>query len=222
MSKESNRRRVLAGTCLVVLAVLFATNPLTRVVMRGVSTSVGSIALTGFAAPVQMALFIGSIGGITQLLRRRADRAGLIGAAMALMGWAVGIRIMALGQLESLLAIGVTGVPADTLEKMFAAAPLVWASIVPVGLIFPLGLITLGITLFVTRPVSRWIGALLIAGGILFPLGRAVRLEWAIAACDLVLGLTFALIGWQILARKELWDAAEAAPTSCIGDRLHA
>lgn len=222
MTKESNRRRVLAGTCLVVLALLFATNPLAGIVLRGMSPTVTSIAMTGFIAPVQMALFIGAIVGITQLLRRRADRAGLAGAALALTGWAVGIRILALGQLESLLAIGVAGVPADTLQKLFEAAPLVWVSIVPLGLFFPIGIVTLGITLFAAAPVNRWIGALLALGGILFPVGRAIRIAWALTACDLVLGAAFALIGWQILSRRELWDATDAAPASCIGDAVHA
>ena len=221
MTKESNRRRLLAGICLVVLALLFATNPVTGVVLRGMSSSVTRIAMTGFIAPVQMALFIGAIVGITQLLRRRADRAGLAGAALALMGWAVGIRILALGQLESLLTLGVAGVPADTLDKMFTAAPIVWLSIVPLGLLFPIGLITLGIALCAAGPVNRWIGALLALGGILFPVGRAIRLEWALTACDLVLGASFALIGWQILTRRELWGSADAAPTSCIGDGVH-
>lgn len=221
MSKQSNRRRVLAGTCLVVLALLFVTNPLTEIVLRARASSVSRIAATGFAAPLQMALIIGSIVGITQLLRRNADRAGLIGAALALTGWAVGLRILTLGQLQSMATIGVGGVPPDTLQKMFAAAPIVWVSIVPVGVLFPIGAIILGITLFIVRPINRWIGALLALGGLLFPLGRAVGLEWAITAADLVLGAAFALIGWQILTRRELWSAADAAPASCIGNGLH-
>jgi len=205
---DTNRRRILSGVCLALLAIFFLTNPLTGVVMRGTAKTTTAIALSGFTAPVQMALFIGAVLGITQLLRKRADRTGLTGAAFALMGWAVGIRILALGQLESLLAIGVTGVPADTLDKMFTAAPIVWLSIVPSGLMFPIGLIILGIALVVARPISRWIGALLIVGGILFPIGRAVRVIWAISACDVVLGVTFALIAWQILTRRELWSEA--------------
>ena len=207
---QSNRRRVVSGVCLVLLGLFFLTNPLTMLVVRGVKASPGAIALTGFFAPLQMLLFIGGIFGITQLLRHRADRAGLTGAALTLMGWTAGARILAIGQLEALLKSGVTGLPENTLQTMFEAAPLVWASIVPVGILFPLGMTILGITLTVARPIDRRIGVLLTVGAILFPLGRAVRLAWAVTACDLVLGATFALIGYLILTRRQLWPAAES------------
>ncbi|HYR27280.1 MAG TPA: hypothetical protein VEU30_02370 [Thermoanaerobaculia bacterium] len=207
-STETNRRRILSGVCLALLAILFLTNPLTGVLMRGTAKTPPTIALLGFTAPLQMILFIGAIFGITQLLRKRADRTGLTGAAFALMGVAVGLRILALRQLEAMLEFGVTGVPADTLQKMFTAAPIIWLSIVPSGLMLPIGLIILGSALFITRPINRWIGALLAAGGILFPVGRAVGVLWAISACDLVLGVAFGRIGWQVLTRRELWSEA--------------
>jgi hypothetical protein len=47
---------------------------------------------------------------------------------------------------------------------------------------------------------------LLALGGILFPIGRAAGQVWAIIACDIILGAAFALIGWQILIRPELWS----------------
>ncbi|HYI12111.1 MAG TPA: hypothetical protein VEK57_23865 [Thermoanaerobaculia bacterium] len=209
---EENRRRILAGVCLAGLALFLLTNPFTQLMARGArAASVTAIALAGFVTPIQMALMIGSVFGIVQLLRKRADRAGLIGGTLALMGWTAGTRINVVNQLDALLQTGVSGLPGNALEKMFEAAPIVWVSIVPVGLMFPIGLITLGVTLFVAHPVSRWIGALLAVGGVLFPVGRAVGIEWAWSACDLVLGATFALIGWQILTRPELWrgEAAE-------------
>jgi hypothetical protein len=58
------------------------------------------------------------------------------------MGWAVGIRIICIGQLESLLASGTSGVPLDAIRRMFEAAPIVFVSIVPFGLMYPIGLIT--------------------------------------------------------------------------------
>ena len=60
-------------------------------------------------------------------------------------------------------------------------------SVFPIGLFFPLGLIVLGLALFRWRPVNRWLGMLLAMGGVLFPLGRAVGIQWAILACDVVL-----------------------------------
>ena len=198
MSRESNRRRLLCAVSAIALGVVFLTNPVTHVMVRGGSASPSMIAVRGFAAPLHMALLVASVIGITQLLRTKADVAGLVGGALTVIGWAVGIRILGLGQLESLL-------PAATLRSAFEAAPIVWLSIVPSGLFFPIGLITLGAAIFFARPIPRAIGALLAAGGALFPVGRIGQLPWAFVSCDLILGAAFALIGWQILTRAELW-----------------
>ena len=209
-TKQDSHRRTLAVFSLIGMSVLMLTNPLTRVLMRGGGESLGAIAVSGFVTPLAMALMIGSVFAIMHLLRERADRRGLVFGTILLMGWTVGARIMVVAQLEALLEKRVANVPADVLQKLFEAAPIVWVSIVPIGLLFPLGVISLGLTLAVAGPLPRWIGALMAVGGVLFPLGRAVRLEWAIGSCDLVLGTVFALIAWQILARPELWSGAHA------------
>lgn len=84
------------------------------------------------------------------------------------------------------------------IARMFEAAPMVWFSIVPTGILYPVGLMTLGVTLFAARPVPRWIGALLFLGALLFPVGRIGRAMWAIVASDLLLGTTFALLGFFV------------------------
>jgi hypothetical protein len=201
------RRRIISAVSCIGLAVFFLANPVMRWGVRGESASTGDIALMGFIAPLHVAMMVGAAIGITQLLRRKADRTGLIGAALAIMGWVIGSRIMVVGQLQALLANGVPGVPEDALGKMFQHAPLVFVSIIPFGLLFPIGLLVLGITLFIVRPVHRGIGALLAIGGVLFPLGRAVGLEAAIIGCDVVLGVTFALLAWHFVKRPEVWDA---------------
>jgi hypothetical protein len=206
LSIENNRRRGLAGFCLAALGVLYLTNPLTQLIVRGADLSPLRIALIGFASLIHMALAVGSVIGITQLLRGRADRTGLTGGALMILGWAVGTRILLLGQFESLLQSGVAGLPQNAMRMIFEAAPIVYLSVVPVGLLYPIGVITLGIALAATGPIPRWIGVLLAAGGLLFPIGRIFRLSWALVSCDLVLGAAFALIGWQILTRRELWE----------------
>ncbi len=210
-TNDTRRRRLISAFCCLALGLFFLTDPITRLSVRGDgAASTAAIALMGFVAPLHVALMIGAVLGITQLLRRRADRAGLIGATLALIGWVVGSRIMVIGQLQALLANGVPGVSPDSFQKMFQHAPLVFISIVPVGLLFPIGMIILGITMFVARPIPRGVGALLAIGGVLFPIGRAAGHEWAVVLCDLVLAATFALIGWQILTRPEVWGAEAA------------
>ena len=220
VSNDTTRRRFIAGFCLIGMSIVFAVNPITHILGGGASTGatpIGTIALIGFLAPVNMIFMIGSVFAITQLLRKKADRAGLIGATLTLMGWAVSMRIMVISQLAALLRNGVEGVPPEALGLIFQSAPIIFVSIIPIGLLFPIGLIILGVTMIATRPVHPAIGALLAIGGVLFPLGRAVGLPWALASADVVLGATFALIAWQILARPEPWyvtsmESAASAP----------
>ena len=195
--------------CFAILGLLFLTNPLTQLIARAGSTSPEAIAIGGFLTPISMVLLAGVVLGIVELLR---NRAAWIGAALTIAGWTAGCRIMTLLQLESVLKMGVPGVPSDALDKILMAAPIVWVSIVPVGLMFPLGLITLGLTLFIVAPVNRWIGALLAAAGVLFPLGRAVGLGWAFWACDLALGVTFLMLAWRDLRHARPSGAAVSVP----------
>jgi hypothetical protein len=204
-TNDTRRRRHLSAFCCLVLGLFFLTNPLTRFCVGG-ATSTGQIAAIGFIAPLHVALMVGSLFGITQLLRHRAERAGLIGATLVLLGWTISTRIMVIGQLDALLTTGVPGVPADALQKIFQHAPLVFASIMPIGLLFPIGLIVLGLTMAIARPIHRGVGTLMAIGGVLFPLGRVGGYEWAVVASDLALAATFALTGWQIFTRPELWE----------------
>jgi hypothetical protein len=205
VTNDTRRRRLLSAFCCLALGLFFLTNPITRFSVGG-ATSTGQIAAIGFIAPFHVALMVGALLGITQLLRHRADRAGLIGATVVLAGWIISTRIMVIGQLDALLTNGVPGVPADALQKIFQHAPLVFVSIIPIGLLFPIGLIVLGLTLAIVRPIHRGVGVLMAIGGVLFPLGRAVDYEWAVVASDLLLAATFALTGWQIYTRPELWE----------------
>ncbi|CAN5530808.1 hypothetical protein BH20ACI3_BH20ACI3_28970 [soil metagenome] len=206
LSPSSNRRRIIAGVSLIVLAVVFLLNTLTGM-MTGVSApSQATSALAGFTAVVNMVLMIASVLGIMQILRARADWIGLLGATFTLIGQTAASRMGVIIQLYALSESGTAGIPPNLLEILSKSAPLVWASIVPIGIFFPLGLIMLGIALVWARPVNRLFGLLLAIGGVLFPIGRALRMAWAITACDIVLGVAFALIGWQILTRPEIWE----------------
>jgi hypothetical protein len=210
ISHSSNRRRLIAGVSLIALSVAFLSNTLMGLMTRPTSPSPAMIAIVGFVAVANAVLMTAAILGLSQLLRTSADSVGLLGAASTLVGWAASTRISTVIQLDTVLRAGVEGVPPSAIESAFKSAPAVWVSIFPVGLFFPLGLIMLGLALFWWRPVNRWFGLLLALGGVLFPLGRAVGIEFAIIACDIVLAASFTAIGWQILTRPEVWETASS------------
>ena len=200
----TNRRRILAASCLFGLTASYllslAAQPLSADTMTD-----GAIALSGFLAVLNTGLMAGAVIAITQLVRGGADRLGLAGGALTLLGATVGARIIALVQL-SLVDDPRAGAARATMRRLVENAPMVWVSLVPIGLMFPAGLIALGIALVVARPVHRGIGVMLAIGGVLFPIGRAVGVVPAVYACDAILAVTFALLGWQLLTRPELWE----------------
>lgn len=208
---HEERRRMLSLIALAGWSLLVLSNPFTHVLLRGFTGSIPNIALRGFLAPLTMALLVGSLAAITRVLHSGADRLGLFGAALTIMGWSAGIRIIGLGQLEQLAANGATPGAADTLQRMFDAAPLVWRSIVPMGILFPIGLITLGLAVALAGSIPRWIGVLFVAGGVLFPVGRIAGIEWAVIASDLCVGFAFALVAWQVYAQPEFWTIRQPA-----------
>jgi hypothetical protein len=195
---ESNRRRVLAGTCATLLAAILLFHGTTVLLDDGTPHSRGAIAATGFLTVLTVGLTVGAVLGITQLVRRKRDGLGLTGAALAILGATVGARIMVLGQLRDLAGN-------NSIMDMLQSARIVWASIVPIGLMYPIGLMLLGIAIISARPVHRWIGVALAIGGLLFPVGRAIGVGPAIYGSDAILALAYASLGWQILTRPALW-----------------
>ncbi|HEX7830003.1 MAG TPA: hypothetical protein VF787_10110 [Thermoanaerobaculia bacterium] len=208
MTTESNRRRTLSALAFFLFALLLFASAIAHLAGYNPRLTPTRIAVSGFLAPLVALLLAGGLVGVTQLLRDRADRTGLLGAALSLLGWTIGARIIALRQLQALSALDVPGVPADATQKLLEFAPIVFVSIVPIGLLYPIGMTILGVALFVTRPVPRWIGASWIAGAILFPVGRAIGVIWAFNASDLLLGAAFLGAGWMILKQPRLTGAS--------------
>jgi hypothetical protein len=207
---------VIAGVSLIALSVTFLSNTLLGLLTEPTSRTQTAIAFVGFIAVANAVLMTAAVLGLSQLLRARADWAGLSGAAFVFIGWAASTRISVLIQLDGLLRAGVEGVPSAALESIFKSSPSLFVSVFPVGLFFPLGLITLGLALCWRRPVNRWSGLLLASGGVLFPLGRAVGIDSAVVACDIILAIAFVAFGWQILTRPEVWETTSSGNETVI------
>lgn len=184
---ESNRRRVLAATCAAVLAATLLYAVAGRAFDSGAPTH-GDIAGTGFLAVLHVGLTIGAVFGITQLVRHHSDRLGLTGAALTLLGATVAARIMVLVQLKALSG--------NDPVALLRTAPVVWVSVIPIGLMYPIGLILLGIALY--RSQYRAIGLLLALGGLFFPAGRAVGIVPALYISDALLAVAYAWLAKEM------------------------
>ena len=212
---ESNRRRILAASSAAVLSALLLMNIVIGLSVGTKPLPAGMIALLGFAALLHVGAMAGAVFGITHLVRHKADRLGLFGAALTILGAAVAARIGVLIQLKH-LDDATPAVTLEALSPLLQSAPIVWVSIIPVGLTYPIGLITLATALFIARPVSRWIAVALGVGGVLFPVGRAIGVIPAVYASDVLMALAFSALAWQILTRRASWDDAPVAASPSV------
>jgi hypothetical protein len=211
MDETTNRRRLLGGICMGVLALTLVAHAFSWMLPgNGGPATHGEIASLGFRAVLSAALHAGALIALTQLLRQHADRLALTGAALSMMGMVVAGRIIALWQL-SLVADPASLTQSSVATKLQETAPIVWVSIVPIGLMYPLGMLLLGIALLRSRVVPRWIGALFMAGAVLFPIGRAVGVPAAVIGSDLCLGICYAALCRMVLRGREAWSSGAVA-----------
>ncbi len=67
------------------------------------------------------------------------------------------------------------------------------------GIGFPMGLLLLAFGLWRSRLAASWVPVTLALGGLLFPVGHAVQVSWALVAGDVVLAVAFAALGMHVL-----------------------
>lgn len=205
------RHRFLSICALAILAALFLANPFFHFLGGSQEGTPGVIAFRGFITPVLMASVVGTVSALIRVLRGRADRTALVAATLVVMGWTAGVRILELRQLDALARHGVAGVPSNALDLLMAGSRIVWASIVPIGILFPIGMTLFGLTLLITGVLPRWIGVTLMAGAIFFPIGRIGGFLWALNATDVLLGAGFASLAWHLQSARAWYASANGA-----------
>lgn len=192
-SPATNLRKKLAGISLIAAPVMLLLADLTNFI-SGLHYPRYLIAKTAFA------VFIAATLGLVHLLRERADRMGLIGGGLTIVGCISGATIVTFGLLEQ-TAIAVR-LDAATLQSIERATEQIWMAVVmfPLpGLFFPIGLLVLSVGLYRTKLVARLIAVVLALGAVLFPIGRIPGILPFELASDILLVVALGLIGWRIL-----------------------
>ena len=174
--------RVLAGACLVAGPAL-----------TGASTAFwqgGSQGETG-GALVVLATALWAYGLVTVLagVSRKLPRYGAVAMLVTVLG-VVG------GTVFGVRAIYEAG--AHPVEGIWWAGPM-----------FPASLVLTGVGLLLARGVPRWVGTLVCVGGLAFPAGQVMRVEWLASGVDLLLLVPFAFLAWGMVHEaKEVVPAA--------------
>ena len=71
------------------------------------------------------------------------------------------------------------------------------------GPLFPLSLLILGINLIRTKSLPSWLGFMIVAGAIAFPLSRIPRIEWLAHTADLLLSIPLFVLGYRFIKPKQ-------------------
>src|SRR5829696_1672394 len=126
---------------------------------------------------------VGAALAVVRLTRERADGAGLLGGALAVVGSLAGAAIVtANAMLRSIDAAKLDAAATLAIEEAFKAdgiAASLFLYPLP-GLAFPAGFLVLAYALRRARDASQTAAVALALGALLFPVGRIGGLEWAV------------------------------------------
>ena len=67
------------------------------------------------------------------------------------------------------------------------------------GICFPIGLLLLSLGIWRSRLAPAWVAGTLALGAVLFPIGHAVRVSWALVGGDVVLAVAFAALAIYVM-----------------------
>ncbi|HEX8352452.1 MAG TPA: hypothetical protein VF611_06130 [Pyrinomonadaceae bacterium] len=151
------------------------------------------------------ALFVGAALAVVHLVSERADRAGLAGGALAIVGCLAGSGILtANAVLGSVETSGLEEPAMRAVEAAFRRDGVGgYIIFYPLpGLAFPLGFLVLSYALLRARVVSPAAAGALALGALLFPVGRIGRVEWAVLGSGLGMSLGMALIALRVLGMR--------------------
>jgi hypothetical protein len=196
-SPAYNFRKNIAGISFMIAPFLLLTGDLLSGV-QGASYAQYVVAKVGYST------FFAVILGLMHLLREQADRTGIIGGGMAMIGCMSGVVIVT----GNLLNNGVSGLDEaarQTLNPVWQSFKFAMVMIPLPGLFFPIGLLVLSVGLWRTGIMARWQTALLGLAAILFPLARIPSIVAIAITSDILFILSLGLMGWKILK----WTAGD-------------
>ncbi len=154
-------------------------------------------------------LFVPIIVSLTGIARAVLPRAALVAGAAALVGAIAGATMQ--GYFRVLLSLDKVGLApdvADSVQRALAGNPMLRVTLLVPGILFPIGLLLLSITLWRGRLYPRGRATLLGLGATLFPVGHAAGWAPALIGGDLLLLGALAMIGLTPPASRGVGDAS--------------
>lgn len=193
---SSNRRRIIAGVCLilgpalVLVADLLSTHRLTFLTLMSAA----------------FILLLPGAFGLAHLLRARADWFGLLGAGCSLIGLAASYGEMSVYRFATVYQAGVEAVSPNAMQLALQTEPRLFMLTFVPAYFWPLGLLILSLGLILDQRFGVAVGAMLALGAVLFPIGREVGVMWAVYPGDILIFVALAWIGLRLLRDPSAWE----------------
>ena len=152
---------------------------------------------------LSFAFFVGAALALVHLVSGRADRAGLLGGVLAVVGSLSGSGIVTanavIGTVES---AGLDQAATLAVESAMRTSEMgAYILLYPLpGLAFPAGFLVLSYALLRARAASPAAAGALALGALLFPVGRIGGIEAAILGSGLAMSLGMGMIALRLLA----------------------
>ena len=181
----------VAGVCLIVAPLLMIPNTFFEY-------REGMLFWAGYLGVLAYTCLVPALLGIARLLRQRAPRLSVFGGLLATVGTVYG------AIFSAALLFEWTEREAGTPEATMVAINEVvegrlFPALVVFSILFPVSLLILGVGLFRTGVVPKWVGVLLAAGAIVFPVGHIGESQLISHLAELLLLVPMAWIGLHFL-----------------------
>ncbi|MET0625874.1 MAG: hypothetical protein ABW250_23270 [Pyrinomonadaceae bacterium] len=203
-------RRAGATACLLAAPLLMLAGDVLRLWVGEQRTSLVTFKLA-------FALFVGAALAIVRLTSERADRVGLVGGALVVVGCLGGSGILTASAVFG--AIDAAGLDAAATGAVEAAMRTSGVGgfilLYPLpGLAFPVGFLVLSYALLRARVVSPAAAATLALGALLFPVGRIGGFAWAVIGSGVGMSVGLGLVALRVLGTS----AGEWAPVRAASE----
>jgi hypothetical protein len=202
---QNDRRRIIAGVSLIAAPLLLLAGDLAEI-------GAGSTAAWYVMGKLAFAVFVPAILAIVHLLRARADRTGLAGGGLAIVGSMAGASIFTVAMVDRAMGGAAIDESAARAVEQSLVDGRVFEYVImyPLpGLAFPIGLLVLSVGLLRAKVVSPAAAVLLALGAILFPVGRIGDVAAAVVGSGAALTAGMGSIGLRVLGRANGWGEAE-------------
>lgn len=180
----------LAAVCAILCPLILLIADIMRVAQGGV-TFAWTIVIWG-----AFVLFVPAVLAISYAAAEGGNRLAVLGGVSAFVGAMAGASMQVYFRSWAILDEGGYAQALDYLKTSFKMV----ASTQMIGIFFPLGLLIIAVSLFISRKFKWYVPLALAGTAVLFPMGRIGGFLTGIFGADLLMILAFGTIGRYLLS----------------------